>query len=124
MLDCKKMLPQKNVKKLHDAYYSPTSYWRRKAAVTRLVGVPKSQCITWLSKQSIWQIYLPKPRMITYARSKDDKPNNTHQADLLYLPEDGGYKFALCVVDVASRYKEAESLKTRTSKAVVNAMIP
>ena len=72
MLDCKKMLPQKNVKKLHDAYYSPTttSYWRSKAAVTSLVGVPKSQCITWLSKQPIWQIYLPKPRKITYARRR------------------------------------------------------
>ena len=114
-----------NVKKLHDAYYSSTGYWRGKAAVTRLVeitGVPKSQCITWLSKQPIWQIYLPKPRKITYARIKDSTPNNTHQADLLYLPEDGGYKFALCAVDVASRYKEAEPLKTRTSKAVVNAM--
>ena len=117
MVDCK-MLPQKTMLKNFMMHIIlPPAYWRSKAAVTRLVeitGVPKSQCITWLSKQTIWQICLPKLyRKITYARIKDDKPN-THQADLLYLPEDGGYKFALCVVDVASRYKEAEPLKTRT----------
>ena len=40
------------------------------------------------------------------------------QADLLFLPDDKGYKFALVVVDDASRHVDAEPLKQRTTKAV------
>src|SRR5205085_5361339 len=41
-------------------------------------------------------------------------PNVVHQADLLFLPADGKSKYALVVVDVASRRVDAEPL---TSKA-------
>lgn len=36
-----------------------------------------------------------------------------HQADILYLPNDNGYKYALVVTDVASRKTDAEPLKNR-----------
>ena len=43
-----------------------------------------------------------------------DKPNEIHQADLLFLPHDTvrrkTFKYALVVVDVASRYKDAETV--------------
>jgi hypothetical protein len=45
-----------------------------------------------------------------------------HQADLLYLPHDEGYKYALTVIDVASRYKEAEPLKTKKAADVCEAL--
>ena len=54
-------------------------------------------------------------------------PNAVHQADLLFLPHDRPgkgrklYKYALTIVDVASRYKEAESLSSKKSGEVAKA---
>jgi len=42
-----------------------------------------------------------------------------HQADLLFLPEDNGYKYALVVVDIGSKLVDAVPLKTKESKGVV-----
>jgi len=56
----------------------------------------------------------------------EDEPNSVHQADLLYLPHDRvgrrTYKYALTVVDVASRYKEAEPLTDMTAAEVAAAL--
>ena len=54
-------------------------------------------------------------------------PNTVHQADLLLLPHDKlphgrkVYKYALTVVDVASRYKAAEPLTSKESHEVSKA---
>ena len=54
-------------------------------------------------------------------------PNAVHQAGLLFLPHDKlprgrkVYKYALTVVDVASRYKEAEPLTSKNSDEVARA---
>lgn len=48
--------------------------------------------------------------------------NDTHQYDLLYLPNDDGHKYLLVGVDVGSRVCDAEPLKTKSSKAVLNAL--
>ena len=54
-----------------------------------------------------------------------NKPNRIHQADLLFLPHDTyrkkTYKQALVVVDIASRYKDAEALNTKESSEVAKA---
>ena len=54
-----------------------------------------------------------------------DKANKIHQADLLFLPHDTygkkTYKYALVVVDIASRYKDAEALTTKESSEVAKA---
>ena len=54
-----------------------------------------------------------------------NKPNRIHQADLLFLPHDTyrkkTYKYALVVVDIASRYKDAEALNTKESSEVAKA---
>ena len=62
-------------------------------------------------KQSLYQIYLPTPKYIprhNASRSLFAKPNDIHQADILYLPHDRYekkvYKYALNIVDGASRY--------------------
>ena len=53
------------------------------------------------------------------------KPNDIHQADILYIPHDKNkkkiYKYALNIVDVASRYKESCQLTTKISKEVAEA---
>jgi hypothetical protein len=45
------------------------------------------------------------------------------QADLLFLPEDDGYKYVLVVVDIATRLTDAEPLKTKNANDVKNALI-
>ena len=82
----------------------------------------------WLMKQALWQVYLPAPRYIPRPKFDVPVPNKVHQADLLYLPHDRQprsrktFKYALTVVDVASRYKEAEPLTTKEAKEVAAAL--
>ena len=78
----------------------------------------------WLAKQVLWQIYLPAPRYIPRPKFDVSRPNAVHQADLLFLPHDKlprgrkVYRYALTVVDVASRYKAAEALTSKESDEV------
>jgi hypothetical protein len=55
----------------------------------------------------------------------EELPNAFHQADLLFLPYDNIsrkiYKYALTVVDVASRYKDAEPLTDKSATGVAAA---
>ena len=49
-------------------------------------------------------------------------PNKTHQADLLMLPLDKGYKYALVVTDIGSRLSDAEPIKNKESETVLKAL--
>jgi hypothetical protein len=51
------------------------------------------------------------------------KKNGYHQSDLLFLPSDRGYKYALVVVDASTKFTDAEPLKTKTAIAVKKALI-
>ncbi len=117
--------------KLATIYYSPQGYWKGLAAIRHLSNAAKvSEEISraWLQKQAMWQIYLPAPRHVPRPRFDVTTPNEVHQADLLFLPHDPPgrgrklYKYALTIVDVASRYKEAEPLATKESKEVAGAL--
>lgn len=48
--------------------------------------------------------------------------NNVHQADLLFLPNDKGFKYALVVVDLGSRLTDAIPLKEKTAPAVLSGL--
>jgi len=50
------------------------------------------------------------------------KKNNTHQIDLLYMPHDRGYKYIVVIVDLATRLVGAMAVKSKTSKAVLEAV--
>ena len=117
-------------KKLEKIYYSPKGYWRGYSAIKRLstvAGVSEEEAKSWLKKQAMWQIYLPAPRYIPRPTFDVFVPNEVHQADLLFLPHDRlprgrkTYKYALTVVYVASRYKEAEPLASKESAEVAKA---
>ena len=117
--------------KLADLYYSPRGYWKGQAAIKHLAAAAKVSADvvhSWLKKQAIWQIYLPAPPRKRVPRPKFDvaTPNEVHQADLLYLPHDRiakrMYKYALTVVDVASRFKEAEPLTSKGAAEVAEAL--
>ena len=115
--------------RLSRVYYSPRGYWKGITAVKKLAsaaGVPLDVAKDWLKKQAIWQIYLPAPRHIPRPKFDVQVPNEVHQADLLFLPHDRvgrkTYKYALTVVDVASRYKEAEPLTSKGAAEVADAL--
>ena len=113
--------------KLSKIYYSPQGYWRGLAAVKKLATaarVSEEVAKKWLVKQALWQIYLPAPRYIPRPKFDVSLPNAVHQADLLFLPHDKllhgkkVYRYALTVVDVASRSKAAEPLSSKESEEV------
>ena len=117
--------------KLANLYYSPRGYWKGQAAIKHLADAAKVSADvvhSWLKKQAIWQIYLPAPPRKRVPRPKFDveTPNEVHQADLLYLPHDRvakrTYKYALTVVDVVSRFKEAEPLTSKGAAEVAEAL--
>ena len=115
-------------KNLSSIYYSTEGYWKGYSAITKLAEkakVSEDVAKQWLQKQAIWQIYLPAPKYIPRPHWTVDKPNQIHQADLLFLPHDRvgrkTYKYALVVVDVASRYKDAEPLTSKESREISNA---
>ena len=117
-------------KKLSKIYYSPKGFWKGLPAVKKLsqeAGVSEDKAKLWLMKQAIWQIYLPAPRTIPRPTFDVDLPNAVHQADLLFLPHDKLprgkkiFKYALTVVDVASRFKAAEPLTSKDSSEVSKA---
>ena len=110
-------------------YYSPKGFWRGLAAIDKLAEkakVSKLEAKNWLKKQAIWQVYLPAPEYIPRRKFDVSVPNENHQADLLFLPHDKvgrkTYKYALTVIDVASRYKAAEPLATKNSSEVAMAL--
>ena len=109
-------------KTLSKIYYSPKGFWKGLEAVKKLAqeaGVSGDVAKLWLMKQAIWQIYLSVPKVIPRLKFDVSSPNSVHQADLLFLPHDRlprgrkVYKYALTVVDVASRSKAAEPLSSK-----------
>lgn len=116
-------------KRLAKIYYSPKGYWKGKLAIIKLsqtANVSEQKVKEWLSKQPVWQIYLPAPRRIIRPHFINTKPNDTHQIDLLYLPYDTirrkRFKYALTVIDIASRYKDAEPLTDKSASSVAVAL--
>lgn len=80
----------------------------------------------WLHKQVIWQIYAPTPKYIPQVSyNRITRPNEYHQADILYMPWDTinkkVYKYSLNIVDVASRFKVSVPLTDRSSESVAKA---
>ena len=85
----------------------------------------KEKAERWLLKQPLYQIYLPAPKYIprpNASMSLFAKPNDIHQSDLLSLPhikfEKKTYKYALNIVDVASRYKGSYQLTSKNADPI------
>ena len=125
------MIDSRLTSKLSKTYYSPRGYWKGLTAIKHLAAATKvSEDVAkdWLKKQAIWQIYLPAPRHVPRPKFDVLVPNEVHQADLLFLPHDRlprgqkTYKYALTVVDVASRSKEAEPLTSKSAAEVAYAL--
>ena len=116
-------------RKLADIYNSPRGYWKGLAAIKKLATAAKvteQQAKDWLKKQAVWRIYLPAPRHIPRPQFDVAVPNDVYQADPLFLPHDRvrqkTFRYALTVVDVASRYKEAKPLTSKTAAEVADGL--
>ena len=111
---------------LSKIYYSTEGYWKGYSAIPKLAEKAKVSedvgktmaCRNRQYGKSIFQlqnIYLDRIGLL-------NKPNHIHQADLLFLPHDRvgrkTYKYALVVVDIASRYKDAEPLTSKESREI------
>jgi len=114
--------------KLSKIYYSTEGYWKGYSAIAKLAeaaNVSRQAAESWLRRQALWQIYLPPPKYIPKPHWNVDRPNKIHQADLLFLPHDKvgrkTYKYALVVIDIASRYRDAEPLTSKSSDEVEKA---
>ena len=117
-----------NERILKKIYYSPEGYWKGYSAVSKLASaanVGESEARDWLERQAIWQMYLPPPKYLPRPHWSVDRPNEIHQADLLFLPHDKvgrkTFRYALVVIDVATRYKDAEALTSKESQEVAKA---
>ena len=64
-----------------------------------------------------------KDRGLNVAHTQAPIRDGVHQADLLFLPHDKKYKYALVVVDVATSHMDAEPLKTKDANEVRDALI-
>ncbi|CAG8680195.1 9305_t:CDS:1, partial [Paraglomus brasilianum] len=87
---------------------------------------PYKKIREWLSRQNEWQKYAPPPKntpRVSYG--KISHPNCVHMCDLLRLTNDTvnrkTYKWALTVIDVASRFKCAVPLTSKNSSEVAKA---
>ena len=113
-------------KKFNQIYHSDDGYWRGRSAIQKLAkasGSTKEEAEKWLLKQPLYQIYLPAPKYIprpNASLSLYANPNDIH-----YLPHDKfkkkTYKYALNIVDVASRYKGSYQLTTKNAEEVAQA---
>ena len=118
-------------KEFKQIYYSDGGYWRGKSAIQRLAfasGSKKEEAEKWLLKQPLYQIYLLAPKYIPRPNANMSlfaEPNDIHQSELLSLPHDKfkkkTYKYALNIVDVASRYKGSYQLTSKYAIEVAQA---
>ena len=113
--------------KLRDIYYQPENLWTGRKAIKLLQKESKESKKSveeWLARQALWQVHIPKPKYIDYAHFYVTKPNQLHQADLLFLPHDkvyqNTYKYTLNVIDVASGFKVSRPLRTKQASEVAD----
>ena len=109
--------------KFKQIYYFNDGYWRGKTAIQKLSKASdstKEEGEKWLLRQPLYRIYFPPPKYIPRPNASmllHATPNDIDQADILYLPHDiyekKIYKYALNIVDVASRYKGSYQLATK-----------
>ena len=100
---------------LRKIYYHPNGYQRTmkklyEASLKARYNFSIDEVCNWLEKQALYQIHKPWPRFIPRASFNSIQiPNEYHQVDTLYMPHDQinniTYKYCLCIVDVASRFK-------------------
>jgi len=117
---------------LQKLYYKPDGYYRtvnklHEASENVGYDFTLDEVRMWLEKQAVHQIHMPPPGYIPRASFNSIViPNKCHQVDTLYMPHDKigkkVFKYCLCLVDVASRFKVAYPLSELNSSVVAKAL--
>jgi len=97
--------------KLAKIYYGPGGYWKGIAMIKKLAEatkVPEETAKKWLISKRSGRYTSPRRGEFLHRNSGGPRGCKV-------------YKYALTVVDVASRYKEAEPLTSKTSDEVAQA---
>ena len=83
-------------------------------------NVPKD----FKNNQEVYNLFKkPKKDKATQAaKFYNFQQDDTHQADLLFLPDDKGFKYCLVIVDVATGLMDAQPLKDKTADGILKAM--
>jgi len=82
-----------------------------------LSKVPKK----YLQQQELYNLFKKPPsEKKIMPRFYNFVENDEHQADLLTMPNDKGYKYILVVVDIATNKTDAEPLKDKNANNVLN----
>ena len=80
--------------------------------------IPNSEDRQFYKDEVIYKLFKRPPKEMVIPHFYQPPSYQSYQADLLYLPEDEGNKYALVVTDVGSRLTDVEPLKEKSSKAV------
>ena len=74
----------------------------------------------FLEKQELHNLYKKpkKDKGVNMPHIHSNEINTVQQADILYLPNDNGYKYCLVVVDIGSRLTDAVPLKNKSAEDV------
>ena len=77
----------------------------------------------FLEKQELYNLYKKpkKDKGDNMPHIHSNEINTVQQADILYLPNDNGYKYCLVVVDIGSRLTDAVPLKNKSAEDVKKA---
>ena len=65
----------------------------------------------------------PKDKGINMPKTQNPTRDGIHQVDILFLPDDNGYKYALVAVDLATFHMDAEPLKHKDSETAKKALL-
>jgi len=86
---------------------------------SKIFGVPEKE----RKDQELYKLHqIPeKEKKSNVPHFQPQDPNIVHQADLLFLPDDNGYRYLLVVVDIGTRYCDAVPLKTKSNADVITA---
>ena len=112
---------------LRKRYYADGGFQGVSALHTHLPkgAASKARISKWISQQDVGRYMQSPPPRATFAHFDEDKPDSIHQADLLFLPHDKvgrvTYKYALTLVDIASRFKAARPLTSKRADEVAKA---
>ena len=75
-----------------------------------------------ISDNKISALFKKVKKNLIEAKIKTRKPGEIYQADLLFLPDDEGFKYLLVVVDTNNNTVDAEPLKQKTAVAIITGL--
>lgn len=108
-------------------YYAPGGYQGARALQAKAAEAGRKIDLEnvrdWLKRQELAQLHSHKqPTERRKTHFTETKLNKLHQADIMHMPTDQGFRYILALVDAGTRYKAARALRTKAAKEVAAAL--